>query len=181
MEIWKDIKGYEGLYQVSNYGRVKSLPRKGTGRGKSYFIKGGLLKFDKSNNGYLRVLLCNNSLLKRFLVHRLVAFAFPEICGEWFEGAVVNHKDENKQNNYAENLEWCTTDYNNKYGDRLNKIQKPIIQYSLDGNIINSFKSIKDAEKYLNIRYSGNNIITCLKGKQKTAYGYIWRYENKPI
>ena len=116
-EIWKDIKGYEGLYQVSNFGRVRSLNYNRTG-----IIK--ILKQQKIYSGYLTVYLGNNGDNKgtKYFVHRLVAFAFPEICGEYFEGATVNHKNEIPWDNRAENLHWCTQSFNNSYGTRANRI-----------------------------------------------------------
>lgn len=99
-EIWKDIEGYEGQYKISNTGRVFS-------------VKSGACKvLDKNNGGYLRVQLSHEGVLKRFFVHRLVAKAF--VSG-FFEGADVNHKDFNRQNNSADNLEWVTKSQNTKW------------------------------------------------------------------
>lgn len=104
-EIWKDIVGYEGLYQVSNLGRVKSL-----NYGKSG--KEGLLKPKTRKNGYLEIGLRKEKKSKYILVHRLVALAFVD---GYEEGLVVNHIDENKQNNVWTNLEWVTSQYNVQY------------------------------------------------------------------
>lgn len=106
-EIWKDIKGYEGKYQISNFGRVKSLPRNGT-INKERILKTKLTKF-----GYERVYLRNKNTRTWFLIHRLVAMYFipnPDNLPQ------VNHKDECKTNNHVENLEWCDGFYNQSYG-----------------------------------------------------------------
>ena len=115
-EIWKDIEGFEGLYQVSNFGNVKCLEHKCPGRykDKPRTVKEHLMKQTKGNKGYMYVILSNCDRGKTFLVHRLVAKAFipnPD------NNPVVNHKDENKENNSVENLEWCTSLYNNTYND----------------------------------------------------------------
>lgn len=107
-EIWKDIAGYEGLYQVSNEGNVRTTKRQGS--------KGGLLKIsvsDKYAVNYCYVRLCKNGMNKSFWIHRLVAQAFiPNPDGL----PQVNHKDQNPSNNMVDNLEWCTLEYNNNYG-----------------------------------------------------------------
>lgn len=110
-EIWKDILGYEGIYQVSSLGNVKSLNYNKTGQER-------LLVQEVGHHGYRRVVLFNKQKgikHKRYFVHRLVVWAFPEICGEWFEGAVVNHKNEITSDNSAENLEVCDQSYNCTY------------------------------------------------------------------
>ena len=107
MEIWKDVVYFEGLYQVSNLGRVKSLNYSRTGREK-------VLKPSKTN-GYLQVYLYKEGKSKRFSIHRLVAFAFIPNPNNL---PIVNHKDEDKSNNCVDNLEWCTVAYNNNYGTK---------------------------------------------------------------
>lgn len=104
-EIWKDIQGYEGLYMVSNLGRVKSLNYRRSG-------KESILKYNIEKNGYLSVALYKDKKIKRHKIHRLVALAFVD---GYEEGLVVNHKDENKQNNTWTNLEWVTSQYNVQY------------------------------------------------------------------
>lgn len=106
METWKSVKCYEGLYEVSNTGKVRTLNYKHTGKVKE-------LALGDNGTGYLRVCLYKEWKCKIFLVHRLVAEAF---IGEIPKGLVVNHKDENKHNNNVENLEICTIKYNNNYG-----------------------------------------------------------------
>lgn len=113
-EIWKDIKGYEGLYQVSNLGRVKSLDKKiDDYRGKEVrLIKGKIMNTTDNGHNYLIISLTKNKHRKNFYVHRLVAQHFIENPNGYSE---VNHKDYNKQNNVTDNLEWCDRKYNTNY------------------------------------------------------------------
>ena len=114
IEIWKDIQGYEGLYQVSNLGRVRSLNYK-----KTKTVK--ILKLTSNTKGYLQLILHKNGEISSRKVHRLVAEAFiPNPDGL----PQVNHKDENKQNNCVDNLEWCTNYYNAWYGTKIDKMRK---------------------------------------------------------
>lgn len=171
-EIWKDINGYEGLYQISNLGRVKSVDRYLIdGR----FINGGIMAIRISNSGYLRVGLRNGKEQKTFLVHRLVAEAFisnPDNLPQ------VNHKDENKENNCVENLEWCTAKYNNNYGTHVERSTAPqrktVYQYSIDGQFIKEWPSSIEIQRQLS--FSQGNISACCRGERKTAYGYKWFY-----
>lgn len=124
-EIWKDIEGFEGKYQISNYGRVKSLARYRNGRYNSaVFVDEKIIVPKKTNRGYLQIGLCTGKHQHYHFVyiHRAVAKAFPEICGEWFKGAVCNHKDEDKTNNRADNLEWITQKENINYGTRNQRV-----------------------------------------------------------
>ena len=161
MEQWKDIKGYEGLYQVSNLGRVKTI--------KTNKIR----KLEKVRSGYLRVMLCKNNKSERFLVHRLVAEAFISNPNSLPE---VNHKDENKLNNNVENLEWCTAKYNNSYGKGALARNQRVIQYDLQGNAIKIWESIKEASEELGVSQEG--ISACCRGIHKTSGGYAWTYAN---
>ena len=113
MEEWRDIKGYEGAYQVSSYGRIRSLDRIVERKTGNYKHKGRILKQNDDTHGYLKVNLTKHDKKKTFKVHRLVAQAFIPNPNNY---TVINHKDENKTNNKVENLEWCTSKYNNNYG-----------------------------------------------------------------
>lgn len=128
-EIWKDILDYEGLYQVSNLGRIKSLNRKVTQyNGYNYserFYKGKILKYCVKPNGYAQVGLGKNGKIKWFAVHRLVAQAFIDNLNN---EKYINHKDENKLNNKVENLEWCSCSYNINYGTRNDKVREKLIK-----------------------------------------------------
>lgn len=166
-EEWREIKGYEGIYQVSSLGRVRSLDRKvkfSDGRERKYGNK--ILSSKLSNRGYLMVTLWRNRNSQRLAIHRLVAKAFipnPDNLPQ------VNHKDENKTNNRANNLEWCTNQYNNQYSKNTK-----IAQYDKQGNKIKEWGSIKEASLHLNIR--ANHITMCCKGVIKSCGGYCWKY-----
>ena len=165
MEIWKDIEGFECDYQVSSYGRVKSLK----------YGKERIMKLVPDKDNYLQVILSKNRKMKKFLVHRLVGLAFisnPQNL------KLINHKDENKMNNNVQNLGWCDAKYNNNYGT--GKIRsglsrrKKVEQYSLKGEFVRSWNSIIEIERNLGINH--RNISACCKGKRKSAGNFIWKY-----
>lgn len=170
IETWRPVVGYEGLYEVSDQGRVRSLKRNTT--------NGKILIPIKNKSCYLNVHLSIDGISRLFRLHRLVAFAFPEICGEYFEGAVCNHKNENKLDNRAENLEWCTPKYNTNWGTGLKrmaqKLSKSVAQYTIDGVLIAIYSSTAEAARQTG--YSQSHICKCCQGKQQIAYGYVWRY-----
>ena len=161
MEIWRDIQGYEGLYQVSNEGRVRSL----------YHNKEHLLKPLKNNSGYLMVALCKGGERKVTTVHRLVAQTFVTNPNGFLE---VNHKDENKENNREENLEWCSHSYNMNYGTRTEKTSKQVYQYSLDGTLIKIWSSTMECGRN---GFNQGHVAECCRGERKKHYGYIWSYD----
>lgn len=167
-EEWRDVVGYEGRYQVSSMGRVKSLVRKGRKRE-------CILKPAFNGCGYLIVTLCAGGKRKMFKVHRLVCQAFhknPEnkLC--------VNHIDENKTNNAASNLEWSTYEENNNHGthnERMAKTQsKPVGQYTRDGGLVKVWPSIIEVQRQAG--FNQGNISKVANGKRKQAYGFIWKY-----
>ena len=153
MEIWKDIKGYEGLYIISNTGKVKELKR-------NKLLKPVLQK------GYLYIHLCKNSKDKSYLLHRLVAQHFIDNPDNLPE---VNHKDEDKVNNNASNLEWCDAKYNSNYGTRNKRKGKPI-QCIETGKI---YWGAREMERQLGIKH--NNIAKAIKNGTQ-AGGYHWQY-----
>lgn len=174
-EFWRDVVGYEGLYQVSNWGRVKSLNYNHTGKEK-------ILKLGKNNFGYLRVSLCKNGKEKNHKVHRLVAEA-------WLPNPdnlpCVNHKDEDKANNRVENLEWCDRAYNCNYGSRGERISKaltngkkskPVVGISPNtGEVIVDFPSTNEAGRN---GFSQSAISRCCRNKgYKTHHGLIWCFK----
>lgn len=166
MEIYKDIDGYNGEYQVSNYGNVKSFKR-----GER------ILKPRKNHKGYCFVTLSKDGLNKNINVHRLVAMAFIPNPNNLPQ---INHINENKRNNRVENLEWCDARYNNNYGTgnerRGNKRCKPIVQYDADNIIIGIWKSAKAVAQQKKLHKG--NIAACAKGKRNNVGGYVWRYAN---
>lgn len=169
--IWKDIEGYEGLYQINNCGVIKSTPRKGT--------RGGIIVQTPDKNGYLCVGLNKNNKMKTYKVHRLVANAFisnPRGLPE------VNHKDEIKTNNHVDNLEWCDHKYNSQYGTRGEKIgralSKPVYSVDNDGTI-EHFQSITEASKITGLYVQ--NICAALKGVSACSGNRKWYYENSQI
>ncbi len=167
MEIWKDIVGYEGKYQVSNKGRVRSLPVKSNTK----YFSGRVLALFPDATGYMAVSLSRKS----HKVHRLVAIAFIDNPNNY---TCVNHKDEDKTNNNVENLEWCTHKYNNNYGTRNKRISqnsgRKIVQYDLNGNAVKTWKSIADAARYYGVERT--TICGCCANRQHTSCGYIWKY-----
>lgn len=183
-EEWKDIKGFEGLYQVSNLGRIKSLDRYVECVDSCRHYKCRIMRLNKRKNGYLDICLRRQEIKTRPLVHRLVAEAFIPNPNNLPQ---VNHKDENKENNRVDNLEWCTIEYNNKYGKgsinrcknarngSIRKLAKPVIQYSLDGKFVAEYFSAMEAGRKNG--FSQGGISECCNGRQKTAYGYIWKYK----
>lgn len=188
-EIWKDIKGYEGLYKISNLGNVMSLHYGRTNQP-------NLLKpQDDHKRGYLKVGFHKNGEYKTFSVHRLVAETFildktnfksmPDEDRSLIDlnDLVVNHKDEIKTNNNVENLEWCSEKYNRYYGTNIErqvlKRYVPINQFDLNNTFIKRWDSTKEASEVLNIGRKNISDCLCCRGNRKTAGGYIWRYAEK--
>lgn len=174
-EIWKDIPNYEGLYQASNLGRVKSLER-------PYRRKEKILKLSISHRGYYIVALSKNSIVKTYRVHRLVWEAFN---GQIPENMQVNHINEIKTDNRLSNLNLMTCKENLNYGTRnersakkrINgKCSKPVLQFDLQDNFIKEYPSAMQVERELG--FNNGNIIKCCKGKYKTANGFKWKYKN---
>ena len=166
MEIWKEVKGYENLYYVSDKGNIKSA------------YKNIILRFAYTYNGYRRVKLFGKGKPKTCMVHRLVAEAFiPNPSNK----EQVNHIDGNKTNNSVENLEWCTQSENLRHACKMGLIdtskawhiqEKKVYQKTLDGKIIKEWNSLSEASRNLNIPVG--NISHCCKGRIKHAGGYKW-------
>ena len=162
--IWKDVKGYEGIYEISNYGIIKNI--------KTNKIK----KQSIDNVGYYVVSLCKNNISKLKRVHCIIAEAFIPNPNNY---PCVNHKDENKLNNDIENLEWCTKGYNNRYGSRVKRItekkKKKIFQIDSNGIVVKEWDSVKEAANTLGI--NGTQISRYARGVIKGTYkGYKWEY-----
>lgn len=184
MELWKDIPNFEGLYQASTKGNIRSL----------YTNK--ILKQEISKNGYCKVMLCKDKKRKLLSVHRLIAMTYLD---NYSENLQANHIDGNKQNNDLNNLEMVTCQENiqhsfknnlqvaktgkehplyKKYGV-LNKTSKKVNQYDLEGNYIETWDSIMDVERKLGINNS--NISRCCNGYKNSAGGFKWKHYQMPL
>ena len=183
MEIWRDIKDFQN-YQVSSQGRVRSVDHETEARIRGGVVrihrKGMVLRPAEGHGGYLMITLCKEGKRYDKVIHRLVAESFldnPENLPQ------VNHKDEDKHNNCAENLEWCSAEYNTNYGtrnERMAKAQtnhpkksKPVGQFSLDGKLIKVWPSTNEAGRN---GFDGSCVSACCRGEQKTHKTYTWRY-----
>lgn len=161
LEIWLPVVGYEGLYEDSNLGRVKSLNYRHTGIER-------ILKPKKDKDGYLQIGLCKDGKAKMHLVHRLVATSFlpnPHNLPE------INHINEQKDDNRVENLQWCDRQYNIEYSQA-----KPVLQLTLDGQLVREWSSAAEAERLGG--YTHAHISKCCLGKLKKHSGFIWRFKD---
>lgn len=183
-EIWKDIPGYEGKYQISNFGNVMSLHFKRSPTNKKL-----LKQTPDGKYGYLKVMLRDNGNDKMCTVHRLVAEAFiPNPNNK----PNVNHLDTNPKNNRVDNLEWCTQKENIQYGYDFGNIQptkpmqgktgnknplsKPVLKIDTSTHsVIEEFSAINEAARKTGLPSS--RICDCCKGRIKTSGGFIWRYK----
>lgn len=177
-EVWKPIIGYEDYYEVSNYGRVRSLDRYvklgGKQKNDSLALKRGKILNEKDNgNGYKTVHLTVNRKTIDKYVHRLVAESF--LSNEDKSKTQVNHKDENKGNNCLDNLEWCTPSYNDTYGSHLDTNSKKVVMLDLDLNFIDEFNSCSEAERLT----KSKGISAVCNGRRITANGYKWMFKSK--
>lgn len=174
-EEWKPIPGYEGMYEISNWGRVKSYK----------WQKERILSPAKDGWGYYYVTLCKDSKVKHYKIHRLVAQAFVQNLNNLHE---VNHIDELKQNNYSWNLEWCSRKYNISYGTRNQRISEkrisetkkiPVVKLDKDENLLAAYESIAEASRLTGI--PSTSICYCCKHKYgfKSAKGYIFMYKDE--
>lgn len=181
-EIWVDIKGYEGYYQVSNFGRVRSLDRiiikNDNGNQYNIFRRGKILHQMTASSQYKQVRLCK----KLYSVHRLVAEAFLDNLDNKPQ---VNHKDGNKSNNKVDNLEWVTPRENMQHAvdnglviyEKSNQKAKAVLQFDLDGNFVKEWVSLSSVKKS---GYTLSLISSCVKNRKgfNTAYNYIWKYKD---
>lgn len=162
MEEWKRINNYPN-YEISNYGNIRNSITK---------IK--IIPYKRK--GYLFIKVSNTIKRQEYRVHRLVGIYFIANPNNYPD---INHKDENKENNHFSNLEWCTKQYNNTYGTRIDKAKQKLFikvqKYSKDNIFIEEYNSIDEAGLLNNILPC--NISNVLNGKQKTAKGFIWKYK----
>lgn len=204
--MFKEIKQFEGYYSIDENGIIKSLDRFVNHPKGGFALKKGKIINPVTNGktGYKMVTLFKNNKGYTFLIHRLVAMMFPEICGEWFNGCVVDHINTVRTDNRAINLKVCTTkeNVNNKLtikklstslkgkshtawnkGLKMNNFcgeqhpkSKPVVQYTKDGVIIAEYCSIAEASNKTAIKR--NCIDNCLANKSKSAGGFKWKYKN---
>ena len=160
MEIWKDIDGYEGLYQVSNFGRVKRDNK--------------LLHLNTNTYGYKHITLCKDGKRKTVVIHTLVANAFID---NPYKKPQINHKDGNKENNTVENLEWVTQIENNRHAinTRLKKTRS-LLMFDKENKLIKKFNNRMEIEDFFGRRIYQDPITRCCNHQRKSAYGFVWRY-----
>ena len=168
-EEWKNIRHFEGLYQISNFGFVRSLNYNKTG-------KMQIMMLSQAPNGYYSVNLSKDGKIYHYYIHRLVAEAFVPNPNNYTE---INHKDEDKSHNVWLNLEWVDHISNCTYGTRNSRISKnkskhSVNQYSVDGTFIKHWSSVYQIKQELGIDRAAINRVC--QGKQKTSLGYVWRY-----
>lgn len=175
-EVWKDVKGYEGTYIISNKGKVVNI------------CTGHIMQPKKNNRDYVQIRLNKNGCTQHWLLHRLVAVNFIDNPNQLPQ---INHKDENKDNNCADNLEWCDNTYNRHYGTGIQRMaehhdykkmalmrSKPVNQYTKDGVFVKSWSSITAAALEITLKRSTGHISDCCSGKRLYAYDYIWKYKD---
>ena len=179
-EYWKPVVGYEGLYEVSNWGRVKSLKRLVKSPRGYRTVCERTLKPTKDSHGYLCVSLYKEGEMKFVKIHRLVAEAFlnnPDNLPQ------INHKDEDKTNNHVNNLEWCDAQYNCNYGTRTERLSKSqingkrskiVIQYNLDGTFVREWQSTRECERN---GFDKGAVCKCCLGELKKYKDFIWKYK----
>lgn len=194
MELWKSVVGYEGLYEVSNLGRIKSLARQETftsalGKIVKRSRKGRII-IQSESKGYSRAHMCKNGIVKIALVHRMVGVAFIPNPNNYPE---INHKNGIRSDNRVENLEWCSKSQNirhcydvlkrkvspnviNVYGGD-HPASTPILQYDLNGNFLREWPSAIEIQRALNV--NSPNIIACCRGKQQTCGGFSWKHKHE--
>lgn len=177
-EVWKDVVGYKGYYQVSNLGRIRTVGRVVSACYKSrQFIQGRIICPNRFPKGYLGCTLYKNGSQKLRYIHRLVAEAFIPNPNDLPQ---INHIDEEKSNNHVDNLEWCTASYNSSYGSRNDTNSLPVLQYSLEGEVIAEFPSIKQASEATGL--SESTIMRCCRyGYQRARRKnkFDWRFKDE--
>ncbi len=176
-EEWKPVYGYEGLYEVSNCGNIKSLNWY-SHKGLEHIITPQLTK-----KGYLRIVLYKDKKVKSLSMHRIVWEAFN---GPIPDDLQINHINEVKTDNRIENLELCTNLYNMRYGTRSQRVKDKLINradqskavacFDREGNQVNIFPSLAEAGRWIGKKDSKMNISSAVRGHRNTAYGYVWKY-----
>lgn len=176
VEIWKPVSGYEGMYEVSDEGRVRSLDRVVKGRvGNNRLFPGKILSPETTYQGYKRVRLSREGKTRRFTVHSLVAQAF---IGDYPDGLVINHIDENKANNRPDNLEYITQKENINHGTGIERRTEPqrvkIKGTNIETGEVVSFPSMMAAEKETDGFFHNGPISKAVAGKLPHHRGFVW-------
>lgn len=176
IEIWKDIEDYEGIYQISTFGRVKSLARMIKNGAKEYYRKEIIMTLSYNYDGYYIITLHKNNIPRTYKIHRLVAIYFIPNCKN---KPVVNHLDGNKTNNHIDNLEWSTYKKNSNHAVdmRLVTNNKYVAKYSLDDELIDVYYSMREAARENNGR--SGNISSVVSGRSPTSLGFKWKAIDK--
>ncbi|QIN96378.1 hypothetical protein DAC17_79 [Bacteroides phage DAC17] len=171
-EVWMDIPGYEGLYQVSNLGRFKALSKTRVGARCSRVYKERILSQKVNFDKYYYISLSKGDKKTSYRAHRLIALAF---LGE--SGLPVDHIDGNPLNNNVTNLRYVSQSENILNPNTICKQYKPVVQMSLDGSSIAEYCSVSEAAKAVSTTGDGTHIGQCCSGKRVTAYGYKWKWK----
>ena len=182
MEIWKEIKGFEGYYKISNLGRVLSIKRRvNSSKGRTRLVNERILKTRVDKYGYETVILRKFNKDRHFTIHRLIAIAFIKNPNNH---PSINHIDENKLNNKPENLQWCTVKFNNLYNNRQEKINiklrnvikgKVILQYDLNNNFIKEWRSLREIARATG--FSRTEINKVCRNERLSYNNYYWKYK----
>lgn len=176
MEIWADVKGYEGLYLISTYGNCKTTNYR-PGYGRIPEDINDIMKIENPDNhqGYCTIKLSKNGKKRTARIHRLVAEVFIPNPNNY---PCVNHIDGNKLNNHIENLEWCTHQQNMQHASLNNLVNRGkttrIKQLTLNNEVVKVYKSIREAARETGI--CRDSITKCLKGKQQQCNNFKWKY-----
>ena len=178
-EEWRDIRGFEGFYQVSNLGRVRSVEREVKMKDFVVTRRSFIKKIHKKTNGYYGLLLSKNDSSKNYSIHRLVAEAF---IPNPLNLPQVNHKNEDKSDNRAENLEWCTAKYNSNYGTRKLRVMmnnkrmcgRKVVCIDLSGKAIAHYPSVQSVKED---GYNAALVHACCIGNRHTHHGMYWKFE----
>lgn len=171
-ELWKHISNYDGYYEISNFGRVRSCDRYiQNNRGSFSYLLGKIMPLSTDKYGYKVITLHKKGNRKQYKIHRLVMNAFTGANNS----LQINHKDGNKENNNITNLEYCTASENMHHARfQLNKCRdKRVYQLDMNETIINIYKSTREAHRF---GYDSGNISKCCNGYKKSYKGFLWRY-----
>lgn len=169
IEEWRDIEGYSGRYQISNLGNVRTNDFNHSGKMR-------LMRIATGTRGYKQICLTKNNKRSTKRIHRLVAEAFIPNPHNY---PTVNHIDENKSNNRSDNLEWCSFEYNTKYGTRTERTGNPVLQMTMNGEVIGTYVSSKEAERQVGVDHT--HILNCCHGKKHciSAGGFKWKFAER--